>query len=89
MPDPLMPPTQQDPAAPQVDTSGVVRLNVNMNAETADALRELAAASSTSVTEIVRRAVSVYKYVASEKSNGRVVLTTDPARNDVKEIVLL
>jgi hypothetical protein len=46
------------------------RLNVNINDETAAALRELAARRQTTVTEIVRRAVSVYKFVEDEVVDG-------------------
>ena len=46
------------------------RLHVNVNDETAAALRGLAAKRQTSVTEIVRRAVSVYKFVEDEVVDG-------------------
>jgi hypothetical protein len=50
------------------------RLNVNINDETAAALRELAERRQTTVTEIVRRAVSVYKFVEDEVVDGNKVL---------------
>jgi hypothetical protein len=55
---------------PQMTT----RLNVNINDETAAALRELAERRQTTVTEIVRRAVSVYKFVEDEVVDGNKVL---------------
>lgn len=42
------------------------RLNVNINDDTAAALRALADQDKMSVTEVVRRAVSVYKFVKDE-----------------------
>lgn len=42
------------------------RLNININDETATALRELAKERGTSVTDVVRRAVSVYKFVEDQ-----------------------
>lgn len=42
------------------------RLNVNINDETSIALKELAQAKGLSVTEVVRRAVSVYKFIDDE-----------------------
>ena len=42
------------------------RLSVNINDETARALKELAERRETSVTDIIRRAVSVYKFVEDE-----------------------
>jgi predicted transcriptional regulator len=47
-----------------------VRLNININDETRDALQDLAARRQTSVTEVVRRAVSVYKFVEDEIVDG-------------------
>jgi predicted DNA-binding helix-hairpin-helix protein len=48
------------------DTKVTTRLSVNINDETAEALKELAARRGTTVTEVVRRAVSVYKFVEDE-----------------------
>lgn len=42
------------------------RLSVNINDETAEALKDLAERRGTSVTEVVRRAVAVYKFVEDE-----------------------
>jgi predicted transcriptional regulator len=50
------------------------RLNVNINDETAQALKELAERRQTTVTEIVRRAVSVYKFVEDEVVDGNKTL---------------
>lgn len=46
------------------------RLNINVNDETATALQELAAKRGTTLTEVVRRAVSVYKFVEDEVVDG-------------------
>ena len=51
------------------------RLSVNMNEETAQALKEK---NGLSVTEAVRRAISVYKFVNDELESGRKILTMDP-----------
>lgn len=50
------------------------RLNINVNDETAKVLKELAARRQTTVTEIVRRAVSVYKFVEDEVVDGNKTL---------------
>lgn len=47
------------------------RLNININDETAAVLREIAAADDTSVTEVVRRAVSAYKFFRDAAANGQ------------------
>lgn len=54
------------------------RLGVNVNAETAAALRELAAEHHVSVTEVVRRAVGLYQFVHAEtKTKGNELLLVD------------
>jgi len=67
----------------------LVRLNVNLNAETAAALRELADERDISFTEAVRRAISVYKYMNDEKQAGRHIQTTNADREDVRELLLM
>lgn len=42
------------------------RLNVNINEETKNALRQLADDSDMGVTEVMRRAISVYKFMHDE-----------------------
>ena len=48
----------------------VVKLNININDETKAALEELASRRGITVTETVRRAVSVYKYIEDEMDAG-------------------
>jgi hypothetical protein len=68
----------------------VVRLSVNLNVDTARALREYAAANHVSATEAVRRAISVLKYVDDEKRSGRAIQSVDDEKKDkVRELVLL
>ncbi len=52
----------------------MTRLEVNINDETALALRQLAALHNTNVTEVVRRAVSVYKFVSDETGQGKQLI---------------
>jgi hypothetical protein len=49
------------------------RLNINVSDQTAKLLRELADRNETSVTEVVRRAVSVYKYFEDADLEGKEV----------------
>ena len=48
----------------------VVKLNININDETEAALKELAARRGITVTETVRRAVAVYKFIEDEMDAG-------------------
>jgi predicted transcriptional regulator len=53
------------------------RLSVNINDETAAALDELARKRQTTVTEIVRRAISVYKFIEDETESGKRLQLVD------------
>lgn len=74
---------------PRSSDQSLVRLNVNLNAETAAALRELAEERDISFTEAVRRAISVYKYMNDETQSGRHIQTTNSDREDVRELILM
>lgn len=67
----------------------LVRLNVNMNEETAAALKELVEKDKLSFTETIRRAVAIYKFVRDEIKSGRIIQTMDPDGKNRREIVLL
>lgn len=70
-------------------TRELVRLNVNLNQETAEALKTIAEERGISATEAVRRAISIYKYIEDEVQEGRKVITSDQENKNVKELVLL
>src|SRR3954452_1193318 len=55
----------------------VTRLSININEETAAALRDMAARRGVSVTEAVRRAVAIAKFVEDETMNGSTVQVDD------------
>lgn len=66
------------------------RLNVNINDETAVALRELAQRRNTSVTEVVRRAVSVYKFIEDEVGqNGKQLQLVDNENNQITSVAMV
>lgn len=67
----------------------LVRLSVNMNPETAAALKEFAASKHLSYTEAVRRAIAIAKYIEDEVQEGRRVQTVDADRNEVRELILV
>lgn len=72
-----------------VATSTQQRLNVNINSETAAALRKLKEEKGLNATEIVRNAIALYEYLADEKKNGRKVQTSDAYGKDKHDIVFL
>lgn len=64
------------------------RLSVNMNAETAEALREYARENNVSYTEAVRRAVGVLKFFADETKADRRILTAKHDGTDLRDVVM-
>ncbi|MEW1808432.1 CopG family transcriptional regulator [Pseudarthrobacter sp. NPDC080039] len=74
---------------PAIAQQQIVRLNVNMNEQTATDLKELAERDGLSFTETIRRAVAIYKYIRDEVRKGRVVMTQDPDGRNRREIVLM
>lgn len=69
--------------------TALVRLNVNLNKETAAALREIADEQGVSYTEAVRRAIAIYKYVVDEQAAGRKIQTMDANEKNKRELVLM
>jgi hypothetical protein len=63
------------------------RLTVNVNPETLAAIKTLAAQRGISYTEIIRRAVAVYKLVEDEIAQGHTIQIKDG--ENVKEVVLV
>jgi hypothetical protein len=66
-----------------------VRLNVNINDETEAALKEMALKRGTTVTEIVRRAVSVYKYVDEEVLDEGKTMQFVDSEGDIKKVAFM
>lgn len=64
----------------------ITRLNVNLNEATAKALKELAEVNGLTLTETVRRAISVYKFMDDEVKSGNKIRVKEP-NGDVREIV--
>lgn len=66
-----------------------VRLSVNLNEKTATELKEMMAEKDLSATEIVRRAVLLYDYLAKAVVAGGVIEITDDHVRIVKKVELL
>lgn len=58
--------------------SETVRLSININRETLDALREISGKRHITVTETVRRGVAMLKYFEDAISRGDQVQLEDP-----------
>lgn len=69
--------------------SDLVRLSVNLNNETAAALQEMADRNGHSLTETVRRSISIHKYIEDELKAGRTVQVMDRDGGNKVEVELL
>jgi hypothetical protein len=67
--------------------SDLVRLSVNLNQETAAALRELAQTKGITYGEAIRRAISIYSFIDKEKQQGRKILLSDDKQYRELEIL--
>ena len=65
------------------------RLSVNMNQETADALALLRRNHDVTVTEAVRRAVSVAVYLERAARDGHTISVYDPKKRATTGVVFL
>lgn len=66
-----------------------VRLSVNMNPETAEALKEIAERNGISVTEAVRRAISVAHFIEAQAREGKSIQIEDPKTGKVRELIMM
>ena len=54
------------------------RLNLNISDDISATLRGLAAAEDTTMTDILRRALSVYKFLHDQTRDGKTIQLLDP-----------
>ena len=66
---------------------GLVRLSVNLNQETAAALKELSKRRGLTATEVVRRSISLQKFLQGERRRGRKVHTLNADGTNGRELV--
>lgn len=67
----------------------LTRLSVNLNAETAAALRSYADHRGLSFTESIRRMIAITKWIQDEMDAGRTVCSVDQNQKNMRELVLL
>ena len=75
-------------ARTNVAAPGCARLSVNVNQETAAALKRASALRSTTITETVRQAISVFAFLADEVAAGRQWETINVDGRRRRKIVL-
>jgi hypothetical protein len=64
-----------------------VRLSVNLSIETAEVFKSLIERKGLSITEGIRRAIAVWKFLEDEKSRGNEIAVIEPD-NSVRKVVL-
>ena len=84
---PQSPGTDQSPRL-KPGKNHFVRLSVNLGAETAEIFRELIERKGLSISEGVRRAIAVWKFLEDEKALGNQIAVIEPD-DSVRKVVLL
>lgn len=69
-------------------TVEITRLSVNINQDTANALRSLAERQGVSMTEVVRRAISLAVFVDEEIRAGRQIHTVRADGKKRRELII-
>jgi len=70
-------------------TMNLTCLKVNLNDETASALKSIAAQKGISFTEAVRRAIAVLKFATDAAADGKTILVADADGSNKRELVLM
>ena len=65
----------------------IIRLSVNINEETADALRKLVADKGITITEVMRRAIAVTDFLYKEQDKGKIIQTVS-RKGKVRNVIL-
>lgn len=69
------------------DDDKYVRLSVNLNADSAATLRAMSQRRKVSITELIRRAIAIYKFVSEAQENGQKVQIVDGTT--IKELLVV
>jgi hypothetical protein len=84
-------PVEQQTGRP-ANADKIVRLSINLSVDVATALKDLAAEKSITITEGIRRAIAVWKFVEDEVARGNrlAVIERDKSGQErVREVILL
>jgi hypothetical protein len=82
-----------EPKARRAGTSGksrekIVRLSVNLSSETATMFKALIERKGLSITEGIRRAIAIWKFLEDQKDQGNEIAIIEPD-DTVRKVVLL
>lgn len=66
----------------------LTKLSVNINKDTADAIKEMAEARGISITEVIRRAISIAVFIDEEIRAGRRIHTVRADGKKRRELII-
>lgn len=66
----------------------LTKLSVNINKDTADAIKEMAEARGISITEVIRRAISIAVFIYEETRAGRQIHTVRADGKKRRELII-
>jgi hypothetical protein len=70
------------------DGGHIVRLSINLSAETADSFKALLERKGLSITEGIRRAITVWRFLEDETAKGNQIAVIEQDES-VRKVVLL
>jgi hypothetical protein len=71
-----------------LNKGGIVRLSINLSTETADAFKALLERKGLTITEGIRRAITVWQFLEDEASKGNEIAVIEQD-DKVRKVVLL
>jgi ParG len=83
-----MTPSKPHEAADQGGQEKFVRLSVNLNPETADVFKALTTRKGLSITDGIRRAIAVWKFLEDERARGNEIAVIEQD-GTVRKVVFL
>lgn len=69
-------------------TGPPIRMTIKLSPDAADALREISDERGTTITEALRRGISIHKYIHEAAKRGATILVEEPDGR-VKELVFV
>jgi Ribbon-helix-helix protein, copG family len=66
---------------------GYQKISVNLSDEILDSIREIASRDNVTMTEALRRAISVYKFLDDAQRAGKSILVRDPETKETERLV--
>ena len=63
------------------------KVTVNLAPEVVDILKELAKRDNTTMTEVLKRAIAVQKFLSDQQAEGKHVIIEDPQEHTTRQLV--